>query len=91
MSYSVINFQWYFWGYSLGFNKNATSGFIGNLQAIGLRDTLAYPSPGSPLIPDLLYSFYQVSAPSFHGVHSMLTETAAILRRYSRHSSRCRC
>jgi len=59
-SFSVITFQWYFWGYSLAFNATATNGFIGNLGAIGLKGVLGAPSPGSPLIPELLYSFYQV-------------------------------
>jgi Amt family ammonium transporter len=60
MSFSVIVFQWYFWGYSLALSNTATNGFIGNLDKFGLRNTLGEPSPGSPLIPELLYSFYQV-------------------------------
>ena len=64
-SYSVISFQWYFWGYSLGFSNYATSGFIGDLKKFGLMNTLGAPSPGSPLIPDLLYAFYQVSLKTF--------------------------
>ena len=59
-SFSVIVFQWYFWGYSLAFSSSATNGFIGNLDAFGLKGVLARPSPGSPLISELLYSFYQV-------------------------------
>ena len=59
-SFSVIVFQWYFWGYSLAFSPSATSGFIGNLQRFGLRNVLGAPSAGSVLIPELLYSFYQV-------------------------------
>ncbi|KAF2653007.1 ammonium transporter-like protein [Lophiostoma macrostomum CBS 122681] len=59
-SCSVITFQWYFWGYSLAFSQYATNGFIGDLQKFGLMKTLGAPSPGSPLIPDLLYSFYQL-------------------------------
>ncbi|KAK4042431.1 ammonium transporter [Parachaetomium inaequale] len=60
MSFSVIVFQWYFWGYSLALSSTATNGFIGNLDKFGLRNTLGEPSPGSPLIPELLYSFYQM-------------------------------
>lgn len=56
----VVTFQWYFWGYSLAFSSSATNGFIGNLKHIGLNNVLAAPSPGSPLVPELLYSFYQV-------------------------------
>jgi Amt family ammonium transporter len=65
-SFSIIVFQWYFWGYSLAFSDTGTSGFIGDLQRFGLRNTLGEPSPGSPLIPELLYSFYQVSQFSAH-------------------------
>jgi Amt family ammonium transporter len=60
-SFSIITFQWYFWGYSLAFSTTGTSGFIGDLGHFGLMNTLANVSPGSPLIPELLYSFYQVS------------------------------
>lgn len=60
MSMSVITFQWYFWGYSLAFSPNATNGYIGDLTKFGLMGVLGSPSPGSPLIPDLLYAFYQV-------------------------------
>lgn len=59
-SCSIITFQWYFWGYSLAFSQYATNGFIGDLQKFGLMKTLGAPSPGSPLIPDLLYAFYQM-------------------------------
>jgi Amt family ammonium transporter len=59
-SFAVITFQWYFWGYSLAFSSSGKSGFIGDLKHFGLMNTLATPSPGSPLIPELLYSFYQV-------------------------------
>ncbi|KAF8845456.1 ammonium transporter [Paxillus ammoniavirescens] len=59
-SNAVCIFQWYFWGYSLAFSPTATNGFIGNLANFGLINVLGNPSPGSPLIPDLLYSFYQM-------------------------------
>lgn len=62
-SMSVVTFQWYFWGFSLAFSPTATNGFIGNLHSFGLMKTLANPSPGSPLIPDLLYAFFQVCFP----------------------------
>ncbi|KAI0338347.1 ammonium transporter [Trametopsis cervina] len=57
---AVVIFQWYFWGYSLAFSSTATNGFIGNLHNFGLKGVLADPSPGSPLLPELLYSFYQM-------------------------------
>lgn len=56
---SVITFQWYLWGYSLAFSPTGQNGFIGDLKRFGLMNTLANPSPGSPLIPSLLYAFYQ--------------------------------
>jgi Amt family ammonium transporter len=59
-SSTIITFQWYFWGYSLAFSDTASNGFIGNLHKFGLMNTLGKPSQGSPLIPDLLYSFYQM-------------------------------
>lgn len=62
-SYCIITFQFYFWGYSLAFSEYATNGFIGDLKKFGLMNTLALPSQGSPLIPDLLYAFYQVCQP----------------------------
>ncbi|KAJ3507453.1 hypothetical protein NLJ89_g6297 [Agrocybe chaxingu] len=57
---AVVIFQWYFWGYSLAFSTTATNGFIGNLARFGLMDVEAEPSPGSPLIPEILYSFFQM-------------------------------
>lgn len=57
---SVVTFQWYLWGYSLAFSSTGTSGFIGDLAHFGLRNVLGEPSPGSPLVPELLYSFYQM-------------------------------
>lgn len=59
MSMSVITFQWYFWGYSLAFDPS-NNGYIGKISKFGLMNTLGAPSPGSPLIPDLLYAFYQM-------------------------------
>ncbi|KAJ5414061.1 hypothetical protein N7509_000688 [Penicillium cosmopolitanum] len=59
-SFSVVTFQWYFWGYSLAFSTTATNGYIGNLRNFGLMKTLADPSPGSPLIPGLLFAFYEM-------------------------------
>lgn len=59
-SFSVITFQWYFWGYSLAFSPSATNGYIGDLKNFGLMNLLGAPSPGSPLVPGLLYAFYQM-------------------------------
>ncbi|KID77046.1 Ammonium transporter MEP3 [Metarhizium brunneum] len=60
MSFSVIVFQWYFWGYSLAFGQTSNNGFIGDLKHFGLINVWATPSVGSPLIPALLFSFYEM-------------------------------
>lgn len=72
-SFAVITFQWYFWGYSLAFSAQGKSGFIGDLTHFGLRNTLGAPSPGSPLIPELLYSFYQACVS--HTIEQNVTNT----------------
>ncbi|XP_006454586.1 hypothetical protein AGABI2DRAFT_189841 [Agaricus bisporus var. bisporus H97] len=59
-SNAVVIFQWYFWGYSLAFSPSASNGFIGNLRNFGLMRVFGEPSPGSPLIPAILYSFFQM-------------------------------
>ncbi|KAI9676255.1 MAG: ammonium transporter Amt1 [Trizodia sp. TS-e1964] len=58
MATGVVSFQWFFWGYSLAFSHTAGK-FIGDLQNIGFRNTLAAPSVGSPKVPDLLFAIYQ--------------------------------
>ncbi|KAG7092240.1 hypothetical protein E1B28_008606 [Marasmius oreades] len=57
---AVAIFQWFFWGYSLAFSSSATNGYIGNLRNIGLRKVLDDPSPGSTLLPEILFSFFQM-------------------------------
>ena len=79
-SASVITFQWYFWGYSLAFGPS-TNGFIGNLDKFGLKGVLGAPSQGSPLIPELLYSFYQVRQISSYLTSDMLTRPIATILR----------
>lgn len=59
-SNAVCIFQWYLWGYSLAFSPTADNGFLGNLSNFGLKNVLDQPSPGSPLIPALLYALYQM-------------------------------
>ena len=54
----LISFQWFLWGFSLSFSHTAGK-FLGNLDNIGFRNTLAAPSVGSPKIPDLLFAVYQ--------------------------------
>ncbi|PFH55788.1 hypothetical protein XA68_17620 [Ophiocordyceps unilateralis] len=77
MSFSVIIFQWYFWGFSLAFGQASGNPFIGDLGFFGLRGVLARPSPGSPLIPALLYALYQMM---FCGVTAALTVGAVAER-----------
>ena len=79
-SFSVITFQWYFWGYSLAFSAQGTSGFIGDLKHFGLTNTLGAPSPGSPLIPELLYSFYQVLSAFGSSAHSLYADVSLQLQ-----------
>lgn len=57
---AVVIFQWFFWGYSLAFSPTATNGFIGNLGRFGLMHVEDDPSPGTPLLPEILYSFFQM-------------------------------
>ncbi|KAL1732022.1 ammonium transporter AmtB-like domain-containing protein [Schizophyllum commune] len=59
-SNAITIFQWYFWGYSLAFSPTATNGYIGNLRSFALMEVLDGASPGSPLLPELLYSFFQM-------------------------------
>ncbi|KAF8310263.1 ammonium transporter [Clavulina sp. PMI_390] len=57
---AVVVIVWYVWGFSLGFSPTATNGFIGNLANAGLLHVEDGPQAGSPLIPQLLYSFFQL-------------------------------
>ncbi|KAL9131248.1 MAG: hypothetical protein Q9217_000790 [Psora testacea] len=58
MATGVTSFQWFLWGYSLSFSHTAGK-YIGNLDNVGFRNTLARPSVGSEKIPDLLFALYQ--------------------------------
>ena len=61
---SVLTFQWYLWGSSLAFSSHSTNGYIDDLYHFGLMHTLGNLSPGSPLIPELLFAFHQVRSSS---------------------------
>jgi ammonia channel protein AmtB len=52
-------FQWMFWGYSLAFSRDAGP-FIGSLSAFGMKNVLAAPSPGSTVLPEIVYCLYQL-------------------------------
>ncbi|KAI1824142.1 ammonium transporter [Xylaria intraflava] len=58
LSIAVVDFQWFFWGYSLSFSHSG-SAFIGDLSNFGLMKTLGQPSVGSTKMPDLLFCVYQ--------------------------------
>ncbi|KAI1464519.1 ammonium transporter [Daldinia caldariorum] len=70
LSIAVVDFQWFFWGYSLAFSHTGSS-FIGDLSNFGLMKTLAQPSVGSTKIPDLLFCLYQ-------GMFAAITPALAI-------------
>ena len=59
MVLAVVSFQWFFWGFSLAFSYTA-SPYIGDLKHFALIDIWAQPSIGSPRIPALLFSVYQL-------------------------------
>ncbi|KAL7624987.1 ammonium transporter Amt1 [Parahypoxylon ruwenzoriense] len=70
LSIAVVDFQWFFWGYSLTFSHTGSS-FIGDLNNFGLMKTLAQPSVGSTKIPDILFCLYQ-------GMFAAITPALAI-------------
>ncbi|CAI6342145.1 unnamed protein product [Periconia digitata] len=55
----VVCLQWCFWGYSLAYSRSA-SPFIGDLANFGLKNVVAAPSPGSALLPEIIFCFYQM-------------------------------
>ncbi|KAI0536148.1 ammonium transporter [Xylaria digitata] len=70
LSVAVVDFQWFFWGYSLTFSHTG-SAYIGDLSNFGLMKTLAQPSVGSSKIPDLLFCLFQ-------GMFAAITPALAI-------------
>ncbi|KAJ5599745.1 hypothetical protein N7450_000812 [Penicillium hetheringtonii] len=59
MIVAVTTFQWMFWGYSLAYARDGGP-FIGNLKNFGLRNIMAAPSPGSDVLPEIVFCFYQL-------------------------------
>ena len=49
-----------FWGYSLAYSRTAGP-FIGNMANFGLKDVMSAPSPGSPLLPEIVFCKRYVS------------------------------
>ena len=54
-----VCFQWMFWGYSLAYSRTA-SPFIGNMDNFGLKNVMSAPSPGSVLLPEIVFCLYQM-------------------------------
>ena len=48
-----------FWGYSLAYSRTA-SPFIGNMDNFGLKNVMSAPSPGSALLPEIVFCLYQM-------------------------------
>ncbi|KAF9894701.1 hypothetical protein FE257_006591 [Aspergillus nanangensis] len=59
MILAVITFQWIFWGYSLTYSRDGGP-FIGTLTVFGLRDVGMAPSPGSAVLPELVFCLFQL-------------------------------
>lgn len=59
MVMAVTTFQWMFWGYSLAYSRTAGP-FIGDLANFGLRNVQVAPSPGSALLPEIVFCLYQL-------------------------------
>ncbi|KAJ3568502.1 hypothetical protein NPX13_g6404 [Xylaria arbuscula] len=70
LSVAVVDFQWFFWGYSLAFSHTG-SAYIGDLSNFGLMKTLAQPSVGSSKLPDLMFCLFQ-------GMFAAITPALAI-------------
>ncbi|KAI9368460.1 ammonium transporter AmtB-like domain-containing protein [Aspergillus egyptiacus] len=56
---AVTTFQWIFWGYSLAYSRNGGP-YIGTLRNFGLMDVRAAPSPGSDVLPEILFCMFQL-------------------------------
>lgn len=54
-----VCFQWMFWGYSLAYSRTAGP-FIGDMANFGMKNVVAAPSPGSDLLPEIIFCFYQM-------------------------------
>ena len=59
MVMAVVTFQWIFWGYSLAYSRTAGP-FIGDLANFGMKNVMAGPSPGSAVIPEIVFCLYQL-------------------------------
>jgi Amt family ammonium transporter len=56
---AVTTFQWMFWGYTLAYSRTAGP-FIGDMANFGMKNVMAAPSPGSAVIPEIVFCLYQL-------------------------------
>ncbi|KAI9045300.1 ammonium transporter [Aspergillus affinis] len=59
MILAITTFQWLFWGYSLTYSRDGGP-FIGTLQNFGLRNVMVAPSPGSAVLPEIVFCLFQL-------------------------------
>jgi Amt family ammonium transporter len=59
-SNAVVIMQWFLFGHSLAFSTSATNGYMGNMAHTALRNVMGNPSATTPLLPDMLLSFFQM-------------------------------
>jgi Amt family ammonium transporter len=59
MVLAITTFQWLFWGYSLTYSRDGGP-FIGTLKVFGLMDVMVAPSPGSAVLPELVFCLFQL-------------------------------
>ncbi|KAJ1708010.1 ammonium transporter 1 [Aspergillus flavus] len=59
MILAVVTFQWLFWGYSLAYSRDGGP-FIGTLQNFGLMNVMVAPSPGSAVLPEIVFCLFQL-------------------------------
>lgn len=54
-----ITVQWMFWGYSLAYSRDGGP-YIGTLKNFGLIDVMVAPSPGSAVLPEVVFCYFQL-------------------------------
>ncbi|CZS87905.1 hypothetical protein WAI453_000289 [Rhynchosporium graminicola] len=59
MVVAVTTFQWLFIGYTLAYSRTAGP-FIGDLANFGMKNVMAAPSPGSAVLPEIVFCLYQL-------------------------------
>ena len=59
VAFALVSIQWVVFGYSLAFGSDI-SGFIGNLEYLGLNNVTMEPGPFSEVVPGLLFMVFQL-------------------------------